>query len=135
MSFTKKEMTFTKIAICFVLINSELQIWASYLLAFLGMDAIAEALSQQIVVTIIGTLIGYFVKSLLENLGKYTTLFEKKIGLNEEGLEDAINSGLCEQVDNYDNYEDYDNYNGNDEVDETNEDVNDVLCDGINIER
>ena len=42
----EKQLTFTKVAIGFVLINSELQIWASYVLAFLGRDAIAEALSQ-----------------------------------------------------------------------------------------
>lgn len=42
----EKQLTFTKITIGFVLINSELQIWASYVLAFLGRDAIAEALSQ-----------------------------------------------------------------------------------------
>ena len=41
----EKQLTFTKIAISFVLINSELQIWASYVLAFLGRDSIAEALS------------------------------------------------------------------------------------------
>ena len=74
----ENQFTFTKIAICFVLINSELQIWASYVLAFLGREAIAEALSQQIVITIIGTMVGYFVKSLVENLSKYTTLFTKK---------------------------------------------------------
>ena len=41
----EKRLTFTKITIGFVLINSELQIWASYILAFLGREAIAEALS------------------------------------------------------------------------------------------
>lgn len=80
---TEKQLTFTKIAIGFVLINSELQIWASYVLAFLGRDAIAEALSQQIVITIIGTMVGYFVKSLVENLSKYTTLFGKNLEFDE----------------------------------------------------
>lgn len=86
----EKKLTFTKIAIAFVLINSEMQIWASYVLAFLGRDAIAEALSQQIVVTIIGTMTGYFVKSLVENLSKYTTLF----GKNLDFANDSQNSDI-----------------------------------------
>ena len=38
--------TYTKAILTFVLINSELQIWASYVLAYLGKDAIAESLSE-----------------------------------------------------------------------------------------
>ena len=79
---SSKPSSFTKKVIGFVLINSELQIWASYVLAFLGKDAIAEALSQQIVSTIVGTIIGYFAKSLIENLSKYTTLFGKNVECN-----------------------------------------------------
>ena len=93
---TEKQLTFTKVAIAFVLVNSELQIWASYLLAFLGRDAIAEALSQQIVVTIIGTMIGYFVKSLLENLSKYTTLFGRNLDFEDsENQLDDVSQEIC----------------------------------------
>lgn len=112
---TEKQLTFTKVAIAFVLINSELQIWASYLLAFLGRDAIAEALSQQIVVTIIGTMIGYFVKSLLENLSKYTTLFGKNLEMENEEVKyfEDMNQGIC--------------------VDEDAYQCQDILCDGITV--
>ena len=93
----EKKLTFTKIAIGFVLINSELQIWASYGLAFLGRDAIAEALSQQIVITIIGTLVGYFVKSLVENLSKYTTLFGKNLEFDDiQGFDAMLNPDIVE---------------------------------------
>lgn len=81
----EKKWSFTKRAITFVIINAELQIWASYCLAFLGRDAIAEALSQQIVITIVGTMIGYFAKSLMENLSKYTTMFGKNLQFDEAG--------------------------------------------------
>lgn len=112
---TEKQLTFTKVAISFVLINSELQIWASYLLAFLGRDAIAEALSQQIVVTIIGTVIGYFIKSLLENLSKYTTLFGKNLELEDDEINqfENINQEMC--------------------VDESSYECQDVFCDGMTV--
>lgn len=108
----EKQLTFTKITIAFVLINSEMQIWASYLLAFLGRDAIAEALSQQIVVTIIGTLIGYFVKSLLENLSKYTTLFGQNLEDNYNQFGETLEN-ICDNEDVYQ--------------------CKDELCDGINV--
>lgn len=100
-----KNWTFTKFAIIFILINSELQIWASYGLAYLGKDAIAEALSQQIVITIVGTVIGYFVKSTIENLSKYTTMF----GKNLEFMENQEKQD-CNNNDNNDN-NDCDSYN------------------------
>lgn len=78
-NYHKKFLTYTKIILGFVIINSELQIWASYALAFLGRDMIAESLSQQVVVIIIGGLIPYFAKSLIENLSKKTTLFGKNL--------------------------------------------------------
>lgn len=71
--------TYSKAILTFVLVNSELQIWASYLLAYLGKDAIAESLSEQVVIVIIGGLIPYFAKSLIENLSKRTTLFGKNL--------------------------------------------------------
>ena len=117
----KKQLTFTKIALGFVLINSELQIWASYILAFLGKDAIAEALSQQIVITIIGTMVGYFVKSLIENLSKYTTLFGKNLENNGNIQEpeiilnsDIMQTEVC-----------------NDTLTTSMESNNSLMCDGI----
>lgn len=89
--------TYTKAILTFVLINSELQIWASYLLAYLGKDAIAESLSEQVVIVIIGGLIPYFAKSLIENLSKRTTLFGKNLPYeNASGLEDDSNSNTSD---------------------------------------
>ena len=81
--------TYTKAILTFVLINSELQIWASYLLAYLGKDAIAESLSEQVVIVIIGGLIPYFAKSLIENLSKRTTLFGKNLPYENASYCDA----------------------------------------------
>lgn len=75
----KKFITYTKGILTFVIINSELQIWASYILAYLGREAIAESLSEQVVIIVIGSLIPYFAKSLIENLSKRTTLFGKNL--------------------------------------------------------
>lgn len=125
----EKQLTFTKVAIGFVLINSELQIWASYVLAFLGRDAIAEALSQQIVITIIGTMVGYFIKSLVENLSKYTTLF----GQNLEFIEDDSLDNEC-QSDTLLNTDSVSEEICNDKYDELSTPINfnnSTMCDGI----
>ena len=84
----KKLVTYSKFILLFVIINSELQIWASYVLAFLGKEAIAESLSEQVVIVIIGGLIPYFAKSLIENLSKNTTMFGQN--LNMENVQNFI---------------------------------------------
>lgn len=95
--------TYTKAILTFVLINSELQIWASYLLAYLGKDAIAESLSEQVVIVIIGGLIPYFAKSLIENLSKRTTLFGKNLPYeNASGLETDFGSITSDSMGNND---------------------------------
>ena len=95
--------TYTKAILTFVLINSELQIWASYLLAYLGKDAIAESLSEQVVIVIIGGLIPYFAKSLIENLSKRTTLFGKNLPYeNASGLEMDFGSITSDSIENND---------------------------------
>lgn len=81
--------TYTKAILTFVLINSELQIWASYVLAYLGKEAIAESLSEQVVIVIVGGLIPYFAKSLIENLSKRTTLFGKNLPYENASCCDA----------------------------------------------
>ena len=87
----KKFVTYTKGILTFVIINSELQIWASYILAYLGKESIAESLSEQVVIIIIGSLIPYFAKSLIENLSKRTTLFGKNLPYeNADDVKDYI---------------------------------------------
>lgn len=64
--------TFTKISVTLILIVSLIDLQLSYILAFLGREQIAESLSSNIAITIIGVMLGYFLKSLFE------TFFEKR---------------------------------------------------------
>ena len=45
-------------------------IWCSYVLAYLGREQIAETLSSVAVKEIIGVVLAYAIKSVLENLSK-----------------------------------------------------------------
>ena len=90
----KKFVTYTKAILTFVIINSELQIWASYILAYLGKEAIAESLSEQVVIIVIGSLIPYFAKSLIENLSKRTTLFGKNLPYENAPDTETINEEI-----------------------------------------
>lgn len=76
--------TFTKIAITVILFFALLDLQLTYILAFMGKDQIAESLSSDIATTIVGVMLGYFLKSLFE------TFFEKR----EERLRN-------DQTDNY----------------------------------
>lgn len=58
--------TFTKRAVALILIVSLVDLQLSYILAFMGKEEIAEALSITIVQTIIGVMLGYFFKALTE---------------------------------------------------------------------
>lgn len=58
--------------------NCLLMMWMSYVLAFLGMTDIAEELSSTIASTVIAVVVGYLVKSTIENISKYTNIFGKK---------------------------------------------------------
>ena len=71
-SYNKWLNTFTKIAVATILFFSILDMQLSYVLAFMGKDQIAESLSSNIATTIIGVMIGYFLKALFE------TFFEKR---------------------------------------------------------
>ena len=63
-------VSFTKRLVALIVINGILWVWCSYILAFLGMITIAESLSSQVVTVVLGTGLGYFIKSLIENLSK-----------------------------------------------------------------
>lgn len=73
----KKYVTYTKRWLTFILINSVVWVYLSYVLAFFDKVQIAETLSTQAVISIIATMIGYFAKSS----------FEKKIGKEREDNE------------------------------------------------
>ena len=71
-TYQKWLTTFTKRAVAIILIVSLIDLQLSYVLAFLGREEIAESLSSEIATTVIGVMLGYFVKALFE------TFFEKR---------------------------------------------------------
>ena len=64
--------TYTKKAVAIILVVSLVDLQLSYVLAFMGQVQIAESLSSTIATTIVGVMVGYFLKALFE------TFFEKK---------------------------------------------------------
>lgn len=71
-TYQKWLTTFTKRAVAIILIVSLVDLQLSYVLAFLGREEIAESLSSETATTVIGVMLGYFVKALFE------TFFEKR---------------------------------------------------------
>lgn len=63
--------SYAKIAINFILINSTLMMWCSYILAWFDKIAIAETLSSTVADVIIGTIIAYLCSKTIENVSKY----------------------------------------------------------------
>lgn len=81
MSRKKKKQTkqtFTKLWVNRLLWFACLWITFSYLLAAMGMVAIAESLSQTACTTIIGIVIGYLCKSFFETKAEKNLEFEKE---------------------------------------------------------
>lgn len=112
----EKGLSFTKKIVLFLLINAELQIWASYVLAYFDKVAIAEALSTQVVITVLGAFITYGVKALFENLSKYSKFFNSvefepngDIVTDENYTEDAESYNSSDIMNEFnDDYRDYD---------------------------
>ena len=73
----KRDEEYSKRLLNRIVNNSLLMMWMSYVLAFLGMTSIAEELSATIASTIIAVVVGYLVKSTVENISKYTDAFGK----------------------------------------------------------
>lgn len=66
----EKTVSTMKKIVVFCLINGVAWVWCSYVLAFLGHETIAESLSQVALAEIVGVVVAYAAKSLLENLSK-----------------------------------------------------------------
>mgnify|MGYP005945574649 FL=1 len=66
----KDKRTTTKRVVWLCLLNGIAWVWCSYLLAYLGRAEIAESLSQVAITEIIGVVLVYALKSLVENLSK-----------------------------------------------------------------
>lgn len=63
--------SYAKITINFILINSVLMMWCSYILAWFDKVSIAETLSSTVADVIIGTIIAYLCSKTIENVSKY----------------------------------------------------------------
>lgn len=66
----EKSLSMMKKIVIFCLGNGVAWVWCSYILAFLGHDAIAESLSQVALAEIVGVVLTYAIKSVIENLSK-----------------------------------------------------------------
>ncbi len=66
----RKRIETTKKVVWVCLINGFAWVWCSYILAYLGRTEIAENLSQVAVTEIIGVVLAYCIKSVIENLSK-----------------------------------------------------------------
>lgn len=69
--FKNLNQSYAKIAINFVLINSILMMWCSYILAWFDKISIAESLSSTVADVIVGTIIAYLCTKTIENVSKY----------------------------------------------------------------
>ena len=67
----KHETTTMKRVVWVCLGNGIAWVWCSYLLAWFGREQIAETLSQVAITEIIGVVLVYAVKALMENLSKH----------------------------------------------------------------
>lgn len=66
----RKPFTTMKWVVLFSLLNGYAWVWCSYILAFMDKYTIAEQLSQVAITEIIGVVLVYALKSLVENLSK-----------------------------------------------------------------
>lgn len=69
----QKGSTTTKRLVWLCLFNGFAWVWCSYGLAYLGRTEIAESLSKVAITEIIGVVLVYALKSLVENLSRYNS--------------------------------------------------------------
>lgn len=63
-------ITFSKLIIAWLLLNGTIWTYMSYYLAYIGRSQIAETLSKTVVVEVLGVVLVYSTKALMENLSK-----------------------------------------------------------------
>ena len=99
----KKPFTTMKWIVLFSLLNGYAWVWCSYILAFQEKYQIAETLSQVAITEIIGVVLVYALKALVENLSKNNQWPDKpwknqaqepEIVVEPTGLTEATKSGL-----------------------------------------
>lgn len=74
--------TTTKRVVWLCLFNGFAWVWCSYALAYLGRAEIAENLSKVAITEIIGVVLVYALKSLVENLSRYNRWPDRPEGRN-----------------------------------------------------
>lgn len=72
--------SFSKWIVLIILANGLAMMWKSYKLAEMGYTQIAESLSSQVCIVIIGSCLGYYLKTGVENLSKYNPNWPCKRG-------------------------------------------------------
>ena len=72
------KVTTMKIIVWVCILNGLAWVWCSYILAYLDKMQIAESLSQVAVTEIIGVVLSYAIKSLVENLSKNNNWPDKR---------------------------------------------------------
>src|SRR5574344_21972 len=92
---SKREKEYSKRLLNKIVANSILMLWATYGLAYLGREEIAETLAKTIVTSIIAIVVGYLVKSVCEKMSTYTTAFGENISyeIPEPDSESGANVG------------------------------------------
>ena len=68
----------SKLIVFLCLLNGFAWVWCSYVLAWLGRAEIAESLSKTAVTEIIGVVLVYCAKALLENISKHNAWPDQK---------------------------------------------------------
>jgi hypothetical protein len=86
---TKKSTETMKKVVWVCLGNGFAWVWCSYILAYLDKMQIAESLSQVAVTEIIGVVLAYAIKSLLENLSKNNNWPDKHRAANANTADTA----------------------------------------------
>lgn len=81
--------TTSKRVVWFILLNGVLWIWCSYALAYLQRVEIAEELSKVALTSIVATVLGYYLKSLFENISKNNSWPDKPSSTSDQTGEDS----------------------------------------------
>lgn len=98
----KRQKTFSKGAVKFLLVIAIFDLQLSYLLAFLGREEIAETLSITVVTEIIAVMLGYFLKSYKETKEQESVrLIEKQQEtVKKQGFVNEMRKGIENDVAN-----------------------------------
>lgn len=81
---------FSKVIVGWLLINGTIWTYLSYFLAYLGKTEIAETLSKTVVIEVLGVMLVYSLKAVVENLSKNNNWPDKKIEKSPDITNDPI---------------------------------------------